>query len=138
MVGMASAVDVGSPYDIHPADKLRVGQRLALHARRLAYGEAVAASGPAPLSARRDGETVVVTLDQPGVVHAGGRPIGFELCDAADCHFVDAIVDRASVRLAVPAGMTATKVRYAWADSPIINLFGVNRLPATPFELAVQ
>jgi sialate O-acetylesterase len=138
MVGMASAVDVGSPYDIHPADKLRVGQRLALLARKLAYGEAVAASGPAPLSARRDGETVVVTLDQPAVVHAGNRPIGFELCDAAACRFVDATVEGASVRLAVPAGMVATKVRYAWADSPIINLFGANRLPATPFESAVR
>ncbi|ATC23770.1 sialate O-acetylesterase [Caulobacter vibrioides] len=137
MVGMASAVDVGSPYDIHPADKARVGQRLALHARKLAYGEAVVASGPAPLSARREGETVMVTLDQPAVVHAGNRPIGFELCDAAACRFVDATVEGGSVRLAAPAGMSATKVRYAWADSPIINLFGANRLPATPFELVI-
>lgn len=138
-VGMASAVDIGSPYDIHPADKLRVGQRLALLARKLAYGEAgLVAAGPAPVSARREGGEVVVTLDQPAVVHAAGRPIGFELCDAGEtCRFVDASLEGTGVRLAVPAGAPTVKVRYAWADSPIINLFGANGLPATPFELAI-
>lgn len=134
-VGMASAVDIGSPYDIHPADKTRVGQRLALLARKLAYGETLIAAGPAPVSVRRDGADVVVTLDQPAVVYGAARPIGFELCDAT-CRFVDATVDGATVRLVGGAG--ATKVRYAWADSPIINLFGATGLPATPFEIAIQ
>jgi sialate O-acetylesterase len=134
-VGMASAVDIGSPYDIHPADKTRVGQRLALLARKLAYGENIVAAGPVPLSARREGADVVVTLDQPAVVYGAARPIGFELCDAT-CRFVDATVDGVTVRLVGAAG--ATKVRYAWADSPIINLFGVSGLPATPFELPIQ
>ncbi len=138
-VGMASAVDVGSPYDIHPADKLRVGQRLALLARKLAYGETrLKATMPAPVSAKRDGDSVVVTLDQPTVVYGAARPIGFELCDAAGCRFVDASVEGASVRLSVPAGVTPVKVRYAWADSPVINLFGTQGLPATPFEIPVQ
>ena len=138
MVGMASAVDIGSSYDIHPADKLRVGQRLALVARKLAYGETgLVASGPAPLAARREGGEVVVALDQPAVVHGAARPAGFELCDAAACRFVDATVQGAGVRLAIPAGMAATKVRYAWADSPVVNLFGTTGLPATPFELEV-
>jgi len=136
-VGMASAVDIGSPYDIHPADKLRVGQRLALLARKIAYGESVVASGPAPISAKHDGADVVVTLDQPMVVYGAARPAGFELCDAAACRFVDATVEGASVRLSVPAGVTAVKVRYAWADSPVMNLFGTTGLPATPFELMI-
>lgn len=131
-VGMASAVDIGSPYDIHPADKTRVGQRLALLARKIAYGENIVAAGPAPLSARRDGAEVVVTLDQPAVVYGAARPIGFELCDTT-CRFVDATVEGATVRLLGAAN--ATKIRYAWADSPIINLFGATGLPATPFEL---
>jgi len=40
--------------------------------------------------------------------------------------------------VALPAGLTPTKVRFAWAESPILNLYGFNRLPATPFELAVD
>jgi sialate O-acetylesterase len=87
----------------------------------------------------RDGGDVVVTLDQPAVVYGSGRPAGFELCDAAEsCRFVDASLDGANVRLTIPAGYAAVKVRFAWADSPVLNLFGKNRLPATPFELLVR
>ncbi len=139
-VGMASAVDLGDIYDIHPTNKQQVGARLALLARKLAYGETTLnAAGPAPLSARREGGAVVVTFDQPLVVFGASRPAGLELCDAtAACRFVDATVQGATVSMAAPAGMTPVKVRFAWAESPILNLYGFNRLPATPFELTLN
>ncbi len=138
-VGLASAVDIGDVYDIHPANKQQVGHRLALQARKLAYGETtLVAAGPAPLSATLSGGTVVVRLDQPAVVQADARPVGFELCDAGGaCRFVDAVLAGDQVRLTVPAGFTPVKVRFAWADSPILNLYGATGLPATPFELAI-
>jgi sialate O-acetylesterase len=138
-VGIASAVDIGDIYDIHPANKQQVGHRLALQARKLAYGETtLVAAGPAPLSATRTGSAVVVRLDQPAVVQADVRPVGFELCDAAGaCRVADASLAGDRVSLAVPAGFTPVKVRFAWADSPILNLYGATGLPATPFELAV-
>jgi sialate O-acetylesterase len=138
-VGLASAVDIGDIYDIHPANKQQVGHRLALQARKLAYGEAaLVAAGPAPLSATRTAGAVVVRLDQPAVVQADSRPVGFELCDASGaCRFADAVLAGDRVSLAVPAGLTPIKVRFAWADSPILNLYGRTGLPATPFELAI-
>ncbi len=138
-VGLASAVDIGDIYDIHPANKQQVGHRLALQARKLAYGETgLIAAGPAPLSATRAGGVVVVRLDQPAVVQGGARPVGFELCDAdGACRFVDASLAGDQVSLAVPAGFAPVKVRHAWADSPILNLYGTTGLPATPFELAI-
>jgi sialate O-acetylesterase len=138
-VGLASAVDIGDIYDIHPANKQQVGHRLALQARKLAYGETtLVAAGPAPLSATLSGGAVVVRLDQPAVVQADARPVGFELCDAAGaCRFADAALASDQVRLTVPAGFTPVKVRFAWADSPILNLYGATGLPATPFELAI-
>ena len=138
-VGLASAVDIGDVYDIHPANKLQVGLRLALQARKLAYGEtALVAAGPAPLSAMRVANAVVVKLDQRAVVQADARPAGFELCDAGGaCRFVDATLAGDQVSLAIPTGFAPVKVRFAWADSPILNLYGQTGLPATPFELAV-
>ena len=138
-VGLASAVDIGDIYDIHPANKQQVGHRLALLARKLAYGETrLVAAGPAPLSATRTGEAVAVRLDQPAVVQSDVRPAGFELCDASGaCRFADAILSGDQVSLAVPAGFAPVKVRFAWADSPILNLYGATGLPATPFELAI-
>jgi sialate O-acetylesterase len=138
-VGLASAVDIGDIYDIHPANKQQVGHRLALQARKLAYGETtLLAAGPAPLSATLSGGTVVVRLDQPAVVQADARPVGFELCDATGaCRFADAVLAGDQVSLAIPVGFTPVKVRFAWADSPILNLYGATGLPATPFELAI-
>lgn len=135
--GLAVSIDVGDPYDIHPTQKLKIGQRLALLARRIAYGEDVAAEGPRPRSARRRGGEVVVDLGVPLVVLGDARPVGFELCDAARrCRWAEAHVDGASVVLA-DAG-DAAFVRYAWADSPVVNLFDRTGLPAIPFELPVD
>jgi len=138
--GLAVTTDIGDPFDIHPGNKQEVGRRLALAARRIA-GEAVT-TGPAPVSAKRVGDTVVVGFDQIGgtlVSRGSDRVIGFELCDAANvCRWADARIDGASVVLAVPAGTAAAKVRFAWADSPTFNLFDNAGLPAVPFELDVQ
>ncbi|CAN5162945.1 sialate O-acetylesterase [soil metagenome] len=137
-VGLASAVDIGDIYDIHPANKQEVGRRLAWQARKLAYGDTgVVAAGPAPLSAVLQGGGVTVRLDQRAVVQAGAHPNGFELCDASVCRFADATLSDEQVSLAIPAGFSPVKVRYAWADSPIVNLYGLTGLPATPFELAI-
>jgi sialate O-acetylesterase len=139
MVGLATAVDIGDIYDIHPANKQQVGHRLALQARKLAYGETtLVAAGPAPLSATVEGVMVYVRLDQPAVVQGGARPVGFELCDANGvCQFASAghLGDR--IVLMNPDKFTPVKVRFAWTDSPIINLYGATGLPATPFELKI-
>jgi sialate O-acetylesterase len=35
-------------------------------------------------------------------------------------------------------GQPVTRVRYAWADYPIVNLYDQDLLPAPVFELPVQ
>ncbi len=45
-VGMAVITDVGDKDDIHPTKKQPVGERLALLARSIAYGERLVAQGP--------------------------------------------------------------------------------------------
>ena len=134
--GLAVTHDIGNPYDIHPAEKQEVGRRLALAARRL-YGEAVT-TGPEVVSAKRAGDTVVVTFAQIGghlVARGSDKVIGFQLCDAANaCRWADGKIDGSTVVLS-GAG---TKVRFAWADSPTFNLFDASGLPAGPFEVEVN
>ncbi len=135
--GLAVTHDIGNPYDIHPGEKQEVGRRLALAARRL-YGEAVT-TGPEVVSAKRDGDRVVVTFAQVGggrlVARQSDHVIGFELCDAAGaCRWADGRIEGSGVALS-GAG---TKVRFAWADSPTFNLFDASGLPAGPFEVPVQ
>lgn len=129
---LATAIDLGERTDIHPANKLSVAQRLALGAQ----GKAL----PLPLAANARGDAVRVTFSGvEGGLHAwsSAQAIGFELCDAAGaCRFAPARVEGDSVILA-DEGKPAAKVRYAWANSPVINLFD-GRAQAVPgFELPV-
>ncbi|MBN6103444.1 9-O-acetylesterase [Xanthomonas sp. CFBP 8703] len=140
--GLAVAIDIGDRYDIHPANKQELGRRLARAARHVVYGEALAPSGPVPHALRRDGAALVVDFDDvDGALqtYSADAPIGFELCGAASgsCRYAQAELHGRSVRLLVPAGTAATRVRYCWADSPVCTLFDRAGLPAGPFELSL-
>jgi sialate O-acetylesterase len=136
--GLAVTIDIGDPFDIHPTNKQEVGRRLSLLARRIAYGGAVSATGPQPLSASRRGAAVVVHYAPGGLtVRSSAHPVGFELCDAArHCAYADARVEGDEVVLEGGPALPAF-VRYAWADSPLVNLYDGQGLPAVPFEISV-
>lgn len=143
LVGLAVTIDIGDAYDIHPSNKQEVGRRLARTARRVVYGESSLSSGPAPAHAERHGDTVAVTFEgvEEGLVTYGHTgPIGFELCgaDRGSCRYVDAQLDGERVLLQAPADLEVTRVRYAWADSPVVTLYDASGLPVGPFELPVE
>ncbi|HEY5806832.1 MAG TPA: sialate O-acetylesterase, partial [Povalibacter sp.] len=139
---LATAVDIGDRFDIHPTNKQEVGRRLALAARRLVFHENIAAAGPEAMTARRDGAKVIIGFANAGgglQVNGGNRPAGFELCDSSrQCSFVDAAVEQDRVVLEASAVPGAVKVRYAWAKSPVCNLYNQQQLPALPFEMSIQ
>ena len=64
--GMASAVDIGDPNDIHPKDKLDVGLRLALAARHVAYRQDLVYSGPLYDSMKIDGNKIRISFKEVG------------------------------------------------------------------------
>jgi sialate O-acetylesterase len=140
--GMASIMDVGDPFDIHPTNKQVVGKRVAEVAQVLVYGGEGLPDGLSAISARRSGEAVVVDFSQSGaqpVVRGGALPSGFELCaqEAGSCVYADARLDGALVTLSAPGAGTATRVRYAWADTPVVNLYSADGIPAGSFELKI-
>jgi sialate O-acetylesterase len=136
---LASAIDLGEWEDIHPANKQDVGRRLALAGRTLAYPGSGGKVGPMPLAATRSGNAVVVTFTKPLQAISGGAPIGFELCGAAagSCRFANAKVRGRSVEISAD-GQLVSRVRYAWADYPVVNLYDLDLLPAPTFELPVR
>jgi len=136
--GRAIAIDLGGANELHPKKKEDVGARLALVARRVAYGEHVGASGPvySGFSVRADTAIVSFKPIAGGLEIHGDRLIGFALA-GADKQFVWAnariVGDRVYVwsnRVRAPRA-----VRYAWANNPEgANLYGANGLPAAPFR----
>lgn len=130
---MVTAIDIGEATDIHPANKNDLGKRLAMAAQ----GKAM----PMPQSAVRSGDAVVVSfLGVEGELKAmgGAAALGFELCDAGPgtCRWVTPRIDGTRVLLPT-GGESATRVRYAWSDAPIVNLYDGRGLPVPGFELPI-
>jgi sialate O-acetylesterase len=132
---LVTAIDIGEPTDIHPANKNDLGKRLAA-----AFdGRAM----PMPDKAVREGGKISVSftgLAGALTVQGGPYPLGVELCGAASgsCQFVIARAEASRLLLAVPDGLAATRVRYAWADAPVVNLVDGEGMPIPGFELAIQ
>jgi sialate O-acetylesterase len=139
--GLAVTLDVGDRFDIHPTQKTLVGERLARAARAVAYGEKTAPGSPTAVSARRAGNDIVIAYKDAGAgltTYSSDRAIGFEVCAGKTCRFADARAQGDTVVLSGAAKPDVTRVRYAWADAPFVNLFGGDDLPAAPFELDVH
>lgn len=108
----------------------------------MVYGEALPPSGPVPASVRHEGGTVVVGFDDVDgalVAYGADGPVGFELCGAqpGSCRYAGARIRGREVVLQAPNAAAATRVRYGWADSPVVTLYDSAGLPAGPFETAI-
>jgi sialate O-acetylesterase len=137
---MAIAIDLGEWNDIHPDNKKSVGERLALAARAIAYGEKdLEYSGPLYQSAAISGDTITISFSHTGsgLVAIDQEPLnGFAIAGAdkkfvwANARIEDGKVVVWSDRIPAPA-----YVRYAWADNPDNpNLYNKEGLPASPFR----
>lgn len=136
-VGMAVITDVGDEDDIHPTQKEPVGQRLALLARKIAYGQKLTASGPEYTGMRVEGGRVILSFKNvgKGLVARGGPLKGFAIC-GNDRNWVNAMAEIQGNKvvvwnLSVP---NPVAVRFGWADYPVVNLWNQDGLPATPFR----
>jgi sialate O-acetylesterase len=137
-------LDAGDPDDVHPRDKQVVGRRLALAARKVAYGEDVVHSGPVYRGHEIARGRVLIDFDHAGGgLTAGGETghLGGFAIAGADRRFVpaEAAIERTSQgdRVAVWSAEVPAPVavRYGWADHPAAaDLYNREGLPAAPFR----
>jgi sialate O-acetylesterase len=136
--GMATAVDLGDPYDIHPKRKREVGERLFLLARKIAYGEKdLTACGPVPERIEIKGDRFEIRFKYVGgglVAKEGGLK-GFEVSeDGKTFVAAEARIEKDSVIVSAPDVKAPKAVRYAWAGYPWCSLYNKEGLPASPFR----
>ena len=137
---MAVTIDIGDPENVHPADKQDVGARLALAARKLAYGEDVEFSGPAYRETAIEGDHLRCgSMTRLGLVAKDDALKGFQVA-GDDHHFVNATarIEGNSVLVLVTRRPIRKFVRYGWANAPVVNLFNGEGLPASPFTSEEQ
>lgn len=136
-VGLAVTIDVGDKLDIHPPRKRPVGDRLALQARKIVYGDAaVVADGPIAREFRREGADFVVAFDGVGGgLVAPEKIVGFEVAAGdGSWHEAKATIRGNTVEVRADEVPEPTGVRYAWAGYPQATLFNEEGLPARPFR----
>ncbi len=132
---MAVTIDIGTPDNVHPPDKLDVGLRLARAARVLSYGEKLEYSGPIFRQATPEGASIRAWFNHAnGLMAKGGAVTGFEVA-GADGKFVPAAakIEGESIVASSPDVAQPVFVRYGWANSPDCDLFNGDGLPASPF-----
>ncbi|MBN2425869.1 MAG: hypothetical protein JXR46_04880 [Calditrichaceae bacterium] len=138
--GMAVTIDVGEFNDIHPVKKKPVGERLALAARKVAYGDIeVVYSGPIYKSMEVDGNKVILSFTNKGsgLISKNGRRLNwFEICGIDNVFFpAEAKIENDKIIVWSDKVSAPVAVRYAWANNPEgANLYNREGLPATPFR----
>ena len=153
--GMAVTIDIPNDDPGHPHDKEDPAHRLALVARKVAYGEDIVASGPLYQSITVEGKMIRVrfTVTDGGLVigqtpyqppadnkktpppYPADKLVGFTIA-GADKKFVpaEARVDGDSVVVSAAEVASPVAVRFAWGDTVQCNLYNKEKLPASPFR----
>ncbi len=136
---MAVTIDLGEWNDLHPDRKKDVGDRLALAALNLVYGEKIISSGPLYKSAAIEGNKIIISFDQvgSGLISSDGEELSEFAIAGADKKYVwaKATIEGNKVIVSSPLITAPIYVRYAWADDPVNpNLYNREGLPASPFS----
>ncbi|MDR0961191.1 MAG: hypothetical protein LBM62_01325 [Mediterranea sp.] len=139
-VGMIVTLGLGEWNDIHPLNKRDVGYRLALQARRVAYGETGFVSrSPLPVKVETGvAGDLVLTFDTDGSqLYVNSRLRGFFVA-GADGKYAEAEATPIAynkVKVWSNAIPQPVSVRYAWADNPMdANLINAEGMPVGTFE----
>lgn len=138
--GMATAIDVGDPVDIHPRNKRTLGHRLAALALHEFGLRAAPAGGPRLAGhAVRGGEIELRFADTAGGLRTAraGEPLRGFLVAGADRRWVaaQARLDGDRIVLHSPAVPAPVAARYAWVNNPSeANVVGGDGLPLPPLR----
>ncbi len=136
--GMVVTIDLGNPNDVHAADKVVVGERLAAWALRRVYGRTdVADTGPVYRGMRVEGAHVRVFFDHAeGGLVAPPIPMGAFQVAGDDRRFQPALAEIQGENIVVrsPWVDAPVAVRFAWTEVPAVTIRNRAGLPASPFR----
>lgn len=137
---MVVTTDVGTPNDIHPANKLPVGKRLAAAALNNIYGKTCVFRGPTFKSMEVNGNEVTVSFDNIGsglyTPDKYGYVRGFEIAGADSVfYYAKASIKNDKIILQCDSVKNPIAIHFSWiGDASESNLFNKEGFPAEPFR----
>ncbi len=128
-------IDLGDEKDIHPKNKLPIGERLAAVALQRVYKTRTDGEAPRVTKAERKGDAWVLTYDRAVALNNEGKGFGLLGADGKWV-FAQAKADGAQVTVSAAGVKEPKEVRYAWANFPEVSVFsaGKDGLPAGPYR----
>ena len=142
--GIGVNIDLGEWNDIHPGNKKPVGERLALAAMRISYGEKeTVTSGPIYKTYQIDGNKITISFNHvgSGLTSNNGEELAHFAIAGENKKFVwgKAVIKNNEVIVWSDDIPNPKYLRYAWADNPdFANLFNKEGLPASPFRIEIE
>jgi sialate O-acetylesterase len=139
-VYMAVSSDLGDSLDVHPREKLLVGQRLANLVRQHEYAVAIQAETPQVLAHRREGDQLILTFDRCAFLKTrnGERLRGLQLLDHRGKIIPVGNVIIADNTLRITCGKAdVQKVQYAYRPYTTANLESDSGVPVSTFSLTL-
>lgn len=148
--GMAVTTDIGDAADIHPKNKLDVGERLARWALANQYGKKIEVSGPLYKDLKIEGNKARIQFDHLGSGLMVGQKVGIRPTEENPTgklarfaiagkdkkwFWAEARIDGNTVLCSSPDVLNPVAVRYGFTMNPSgANLYNREGLPASPFR----
>lgn len=135
--GMASTMDIGNNINIHPANKVDVGNRLALWAFKNVYGKDVVCSGPLFKNQEIKGKEIYLSFDYADGLNAkGGTLKNFEIAGKDGKYYpATAVIEGNRVKVSSDKVSAPVSVRYLWSNCvDQVTLYNGAGLPASSFQ----
>jgi len=132
-----NSIDLGDLKNVHPKDKLPIGQRLALEAAKKTLGHNLVAEGPIMKSVEVKKRSLVVHYSNVEGLKTtdGNSPTGFWIADnMMKWKPANAKIKGQTVVLKSKEIKKPLYVRYAFSGKPDVNLVNSVKLPAYPFR----
>ncbi|MDO5968759.1 sialate O-acetylesterase [Flavivirga aquimarina] len=132
-----NTIDLGEVDNVHPKDKLPIGQRGALLGAKYTLGDNIEALGPKMSSVELVEDKIIVHFENATQLQTldGKSPTAFWIANE-DKKWVkaEAKIEEEQVVLSAPKLKNPKYVRYAFAGKPKVNLVNALGLPAYPFR----
>jgi sialate O-acetylesterase len=138
--GMAVTIDIGEAYNIHPANKMEVGRRLALQALQKVYSIDTIAESPSCKGMSTDGDSIVLDIETYGdhlvTTSKYGYVNGFAIASGDKVFsWAKALIRDNKIIVWNENVKNPVAVRYAWSKNPgPLNVYNKSGLPLRPFR----
>lgn len=142
-VSIASAMDLGSRYDIHPKQKQPVGLRLAELALEKVYGWNIEAQSPRIRELSLQSDQVVIRFQHcgSGMTCCGREPRTFDiLVDDRAVEPQEILVEPWEIRIRCRAFTRGGQIRISYARRSYCeaNIYNSEGLPLLPFQAVIK